>query len=364
MNLSWTEILLVTLVVSLMLLSLVLYIKRQKKRSVRMNYIYFETSAINYLLDNYDDEHIIFIRDCIEAITKGKICLSPISMWEIACTGDEERKDSLIRTCQLFFDDFVLFPDPIRIMDHFISTGCQIAEPMEGFFDFEGKFEQVWREIAGDLEKTIVIDGDLRKLDKEVVKRISKLVENLIKNNFLKDEKQRDEYYGLACDWLAEVYHQLPFVIEDKKNGYISDNEDLHKIALLFAYILLILGISFGSANVDEFWNSRNITETKCRLHHLIAHYDTIVHRGPLVCMAIMAKSQTAQGGNRGLYKDCLHTMYLPYCNAMFTEDPHFLELKTQEPKELWDRINSIDIFCKDLFERIIPMMEKEEANI
>ena len=98
-----------------------------------MNYIYFETSAINYLLDNYDDEYIIFIRECIKAITKGKICLSPISMWEIACTGNEERRESLIRTCQLFFDDFVLYPDPIQIMDHFISTGCKPREPQEGF---------------------------------------------------------------------------------------------------------------------------------------------------------------------------------------------------------------------------------------
>ena len=44
-----------------------------------MDYIYFETSAINYLLDNYD-EHIVFSRECVKAMAKGKICLSPISM--------------------------------------------------------------------------------------------------------------------------------------------------------------------------------------------------------------------------------------------------------------------------------------------
>ena len=338
--------------------------RHRKDRFANMKYIYFETSAINYLLDNYDDEHIIFIRDCIKAITKGKICVSPISMWEIACTGNEERKENLIRTCQLLFDNFVLFPDPIQIMEHYISTGCQLVEPKEGFFEFEGEFEQAWREIAGDLERTIVINGDLRKSDKAVVKRVSKLVENLINNNFCNVENQSDEYYSLVCKTLTETYAKLPFVIGDKKNGCVSANEDLHKIALFFAYALLIAGISFGSTDVDTFWSRRNITEIKCRIHHLTARYDTIVHRGPLVCMAVMAKSQTAQGGNRGLYKDCLHTMYLPYCNALFTNDSHFLQLKEQEPNELWGRINSIDVFCKDLFERIIPMMVKKEEDV
>ena len=363
MNLSWTEILLVTLVVRLILLCLALYAKRKKERRVGMNYIYFETSAINYLLDNYDDEHIIFVRECIKAITKGKICLSPISMWEIACTGNEERKESLIRTCQLFFDDFVLYPDPIQIMDHFISTGCKPREPQEGFFDFEGKFEQVWREIAGDLDRTIIIGGDLRKFDKDVVKRISKLVQRLIKNKFSCEESD-DDYYKIACDAIEDIYPKLSFVVEDMRQGGIKPDADLEKLALLFAHILLILGVSFGSTDVDMFWARRNITETRDRLYKLVNHYNTIIHRGPLVCMAIMAKLQTGFDENRGLYKDCLHAMYIPYCNIFYTNDKHFLRLKEQEPEEVWGRINSIDVFCRDLFERVIPEINKRYENI
>lgn len=329
-----------------------------------MNYIYFETSAINYLQDNFDDENIILIRECIKAITNSKICLSPISLWEIACTGNAERKENLIRTCQLFFDAFVLFPDPIQVMDHFISTGCQPVEPQEGFFEFEGQFEKAWRGIAADLDKTIIIDGDLRKLDKDVVKRISKLVQKLIKNNFTYDENVHDEYYIIACEAIAELYPQMPFVIEDMKQGYISPHADLEKIALFFAHMLLILGISFGNTDVDTFWAKRNVTEMRERVHCLVAHYDAIICRGPLVCMAVMAKIQTGSDENRGLYKDCLHAMYVPYCGVFFTNDKHFLRLKEQQPEAVFGRINSIDMFCKDLFEKVIPKLNKSQDSV
>ena len=95
-----------------------------------------------------------------------------------------------------------------------------------------------------------------------------------------------------------------------------------------------------------------------------VNHYNTIIHRGPLVCMAIMAKLQTGFDENRGLYKDCLHAMYIPYCNIFYTNDKHFLRLKEQEPEEVWGRINSIDVFCRDLFERVIPEINKRYENI
>jgi len=58
MSLIATVTLLIALVLGLSLLYLGFTVRSRKKRSVGMNYIYFETSAINYLLDNYDDEHI------------------------------------------------------------------------------------------------------------------------------------------------------------------------------------------------------------------------------------------------------------------------------------------------------------------
>lgn len=333
-----------------------------------MNYIYFETSAINYLLDNYNDEQIVFIRDCIKAITKGKICMSPISMWEIGCTGSESRREDLIRICQVFFDEFTLFPDPIQVIDHFISEGCPKIETQKGFYDNEGSFEDVWRSIAGDLNKTIIINGNIKEMDKEVVKQLSILIQNLLKNNFAKKEivgecNFHDCNYQIACDAIEEIYSRLEFVRENKANGEESSNSALHKLAILFAHAILNFGITFGSMGCEDFWSKRNITDGKKRAEYLFGENETIVFRGPFVYMALMAESQTACGGNRGLYKDCLHSMYMPYCASFFTNDKHFLQLKSMEPSDLWGRINSIEEFCNSLFFEWLPRCKEEMKN-
>ena len=160
-----------------------------------MNCFYFETSAINHLVNHYDDKQIVLIRDFLKAIAGAKICLSPVSMWEILCTGDPDRKACLIQFCQQFFDQFVLFADPIQILDHFISTGCKLIEPEEGFWGTEGSFQAVWNEIAGNYEKTIVVDGDLKKIDKEIIKRVSKIAISLIKSGFSPNAENDDIYY-------------------------------------------------------------------------------------------------------------------------------------------------------------------------
>ena len=41
---------------------------------------YFETSSINFLLNNLDDSEIILLRDGLKLVGDGKLCLSPIPL--------------------------------------------------------------------------------------------------------------------------------------------------------------------------------------------------------------------------------------------------------------------------------------------
>lgn len=73
--------------------------------------VYFETSSINYLLDNLSDNGIIAFRDFLLHLSPDtKLCLSPISMWEISCTKKQDRKEDLVHVCQLLFDHIYVFP--------------------------------------------------------------------------------------------------------------------------------------------------------------------------------------------------------------------------------------------------------------
>lgn len=325
--------------------------------------VYVETSAINYLLDNYADEEIIFIRDCLKAITHGKICLSPVTFWEIACTGDSYRKDDLIRMCKLFFDNVTLFPDPIQVLDIYLEQGCPTVQTQESFFDCCGSFDEVWKSTAPDLERTYRVEGYLIKEDKAIVKQISAIIQKLAKNDFSYSENEEDQYYKLICDEINRAYSQFHFVQEQLEKGVISENYRIHKLTIFFAYMLLILGISVGNTSIIPYWEGKGIKDTKCQICYMLTKDETLFHRGPLVYMAMMALAQIEHGTNRGLYKDCLHAMYMPYCNSFLSNDQHFLQLKEQEPHELWGRITSIKSFCDELFNKILPEFIEENGE-
>ena len=86
---------------------------------------YFETSSINFLLNNLDDSEIILLRDGLKLVGDGKLCLSPITLWEIACTGKQETKEDLYRVCQILFEENWVLPSPIKLMDHYTASGAQ-----------------------------------------------------------------------------------------------------------------------------------------------------------------------------------------------------------------------------------------------
>ena len=316
--------------------------------------IYVETSAINYLLDHYKEEQIVFIRDCLKEITRGKICLSPVTFWEIACTGNGDRKEDLIKTCQIFFDNVTLFPDPIQVLNIYLAQGCPLQQSRDDFWECSGPFSKVWQSTAPDLNKTIVIEGTLITEDKIVVKYISSLLQKIIKNDFSLAEQSDDEYYCLACEEINRVYNQFRFVREDSEKGIASESRKIYKLTIFFAYMLLVLGISFGNTDIDTFWKERGIVDIDHQVYYLFKNDETLFHRGPLVYMAMMALAQVEHDSNRGLYKDCLHAMYMPYCNSFLSNDQHFIQLKEKEPHELWGRITSIESFCDNLLNTIL----------
>jgi len=312
---------------------------------------YFETSAINYLHDHLDDNALTSLRDGLHLINGAKICLSPVTMWEIACTSDSIQKDALIRTCQMFFDNFWIFPGPISIMDHYISAGCPINEPSLGFFEQDNCFNKVWREIASDLSMKIELGGGILQFEKPYMKTISKLIETLIKTNFQHVDSSNIDHYNEICDLINSLYSKIPFICHDCKRGLLDRKlQKEYKTSIFFACCLLIMGISFDNYALNTFWKDRVPEDSIMQqLDFLCNNCETIFHRGPIPCMSAMALSQTEQKSNRGLYKDCLHAMYLPYCSTFFTNDDHFIKLSKHTPKEFYGRIHNIESFCNTI---------------
>ena len=321
-----------------------------------MRILYFETSAINYLSENVTDEGIRFLRNMFLSL-KGNVilALSPVSMWEVLSTPDQEIRDKLIRVCQLLFDDVKLFPSPVKIIDTFMERGCKKEFSIDGFFDTNCWISSVWRDIASNEDKTIIMDQGFPAEDKRRMNQVSKTLRQLIKNEFTPKDIPSDEYYNPACEFINSIFSQVPFIESDMQDG-ILDKEHicLYKTSIFFALCILVLGIHSDYEERVHFWEKRNISpdihEQICYLFH---HNDTILHRGPLVYMACTAISEVKKGTNRGLYKDCLHAVYMPYCTSFFTRDKHFIAMECDITSELWNRVIDIQYFCESILDHI-----------
>lgn len=327
-----------------------------------MKIFYFETSAINYLWQKFDDNNIKFLRDVL-TYDGSVLSLSPISMWEIVSTPDATIRDDLIHVCQLLFDEERLFPSPTKILDVFMERGCKLEFSMDGFWETDCWISKIWRDIAADEAKTIIVDGIIFSDDKQNMTRVKKVLLNLIKNNFERIPNPPDEYYIPACDLINTIFSQVNFIQEYAKQGLLDKEKScFYKTSIFFAVCILILGILTDREERLAFWHKRGISddinEQVCYLFHQNA---TILHRGPLVYMAAMAIAE-AKGTNRGLYKDCLHAVYMPYCTTFFTHDKHFIEMANHDIEGLWKRITDIEKFCDDIH-NITQILNEQDVS-
>lgn len=324
-----------------------------------MTAIYFETSSINHILDNLSDDEIVIFREILlKTFPDTKLCLSPVTLWEISCTQNQVKKENLVHVCQLLLDQVYVFPSPIKILDNFISAGCPIYESQEGFWEKQGKFYETWRDVSINLEKTMQFDGQIIDEDRNIAKNLSKIIETLIHTKFSPvdnslDNKFYKEYYEDLLNYVNSVFCQVKFIQEDiEAHEMDCKSRLLYKTTILFAICVLILGISIDGGDLKFFWKKRiESTNIMDQINFLFSHYETILHRGPLVYMAMMAIAQTSHHSNRGLYKDCFHAMYMPYCKIFFTADQHFMDLKNVEPTAFWGRIINIDDFISKIRE-------------
>lgn len=312
--------------------------------------VYFETSAINYLLDFHSEEEIIFIRDALRLIPNRRLFLSPVTLWEIGCTRDDARRDALIRTCQVMFDEVWVYPGPMRILDHFIEEGCPKLERKQGFLDNSCTLHRIWEEVSKDTSKTLLFKGSIFSEDGAWMKEISKTIGLLIKQDY-QCNMLEDENAMIACQMVNYIYPSVHYIREKEKQGKIDERlRRIYKTAVLFIWSLLIMGMSIDGYELKEFWEKRKVSmEIVEQWGYLLAHCQDMIFRGPIAYMAVMAVNQMDINSNRGLYKDCLHTMYMPYCDVFFTNDKHFIELKESERNGFWGRISSIKDFCRGI---------------
>lgn len=248
--------------------------------------------------------------------------MSPVTLWEILVTGDFYQREDLIYFSQhLFYHK--LLKSPAEFIINYINNGCPIEEK---YFDIHSTsvFSEVWEDLVADKKKTFVTDRDeIKKVMKSFQKNAGMLREILTK------ESVRYSYdYKLVS---TQIFYELrvknlKVVKEDK---YItSKSKKIYKASLFFILMILCAENIFDNEPIINFWKKIGITNIIERFNFIIKNYEVLVHRGPFLVMSLMAMNQYQVKASRGLFMDCLHSIYLPYVDVLMTNDLHFKSLK------------------------------------
>lgn len=272
-----------------------------------MKYIYLDTSSINYIHDNLRDDEKKKWRDMTEKTFGGQMVFSPISLFEIL-NSKTERKDDLIHTCQLLFDDNLL-PTPTAILDRYVEQGCPIEEKEDLDLKSDSIFRDVWQDVSSDLNKTVIVHQMANMND------WAKILKRFIKNTPLVPNEKS-----------FEIESNIRMFI-DELSPLLGVQNTFERVSLFFIVVILLIGgLPFDSP--EDFWKKRNVSSIKCKICYLAEQCRPLVYRGPIAAMSLMAIHQVENGkSTRGLFNDCLHVGYAAYCSAILSNDDHFLKL-------------------------------------
>lgn len=298
---------------------------------------YFETSAVNTLMNKLSLEDALATKHL--QLNKGRDWrISPVTLWEILMTSDENLRDDLIYFCQHLFGR-ELMPSPAELIIPYIKQGMPINETPRPLIS-NTQIANTWRSLVDDRRSSIHVDHDDLRKKVKLFQRFTKNIHLLIKNKDLL--LSGDELFaGLDCT-LGNLVDQLPFVVGGE---VVTPSERLiYKASIYYIMMILCAEVELENDPIQEFWKDVGVDKTGDRIFYVVKKLSTLVHRGPFMIMSLMTIAQGTGKYHRGVWLDSLHSMYLTYVSKIFSSDGHFEGLKSAIPADvLKSRICMID---------------------
>lgn len=325
---------------------------RWKKRSQmtwKNKNIYFETSAVNYMADLFSWKDAAATKE--RQSEKGnKYHISPVTIWEILLTTDHHKRESIIFYCQHLFHE-ELVEGPSELIVQYIKNGCPPIEKKRAFVS-KLPMAKVWKDMVDDKRKTFLIDRETLHLKTKLLRDTSKAMAHLIQP-VAGGDSVRDKNLKAVSDLI---------IIISKKEGFDSNepNDVIRRLALLFIIYILCLEADLDITPVTAFWEAQKVHEMVDRIYYVLQELPLLIQRGPFFQMALMAYCQTFTLGikpSRGLFIDCLHSLYLTYMDVFITQDEHFRSLRDKvAPNPLYkQRIYLFDELKLHTEKRYVP---------
>lgn len=292
-----------------------------------MDIWYFETSAVNALMDV---EEIGTLATKQLQLNKGRDWrISPVTIWEILMTSDDERREQIIDFCQHLFSRELL-PSPSELIIPWILQGMPRAEPKRKLISATALAE-TWRSLVDDRRKTFIYDKNELKGRLKMIQSLGRDLHKILRNEdvILGSDNPLAHHDGS----ISSLVEEMPFI----KNGEKVSNKTkrAYKISIFYIMVILCAEGDLDNEAIKNYWSNLGIESTLERIHYVINELPTLVHRGPFITMAYMTLAQSEKGFSRGLWYDCLHSLYLPYVDHVFTSDGHFHRLREILPEPI-----------------------------
>lgn len=288
--------------------------------------LYFETSAINYLLDHVFSEprNSSIETKKLQISKKRRWYISTVTLWEIFLTKHEERRYQLFDFSRCLFYDF-LISTPEEIIINYIKSGCPGTEKRHELIS-SSLFSKEWTLACKDLNYAFQPD---RSQVEEMTDHLRFLSDYFIKTpkGFKLQSFNNLDKVSNKLDWtfLQHIFNSLM-----KLYRYPPTDKEKYLLGITLQVTLIIIcyGIGFDHLTIENFWNKDRKTEPLERLEYILKNFPDVFFRGPITNIAkmIFLQSQTKTG--RGLYFDSLHTTYVTYSDLYVTNDGHFLDFK------------------------------------
>ncbi|WP_421868051.1 hypothetical protein [Motiliproteus sp.] len=281
---------------------------------------YFETSAVNYLMD------IMSAHDAVETkkiqLLKGRDwCISPVTLLEILQTSDPERRREIVEFAQCLFSSELL-ASPEETIIHYINQGFP-SEEKRVRLSSQSLLADVWRDTSTNY-KEINVDVEQLKNRNKILKSFTKMIHQVIngKDNIIIPTSENESFnYSLEA-WL----NSLEFIKND--SPYTQELRTIFKLSIVYLILLICCHVGPGQEITNRLWEKIGIDKTKCRINYALSNWEPLIYKGPLSTLAKMAYSQSLVRFSRGVYNDSLHAMYLNYTDLIFSDDGHFKDLQ------------------------------------
>ena len=288
---------------------------------------YFETSAVNSLMEN---KNLGTLATKQLQLNKGRDWrISPVTIWEILMTSDDDRRDEIVDFCQHLFSRELL-PSPGELIIPWIEQGMPRAEKHRELIS-KSHLAVTWREMVDDRNRHFIYDKDELKQRMKLVQSLGKDLYKILQNEDV--ILSSSNTIGSHDATISSLVEEIPFIKQGEPTN--EEQKRAYKLSLFYIMFLLCAEADLDNSIIGDYWKKLGINGTLERIRYVVKELPMLVHRGPFITMAYMTLAQAEKEFSRGLWYDCLHSLYLPYIDHIFTSDGHFRGLKGLLPEPL-----------------------------